>query len=131
MEKYAIIKKINDNANCPAAHLCGCIYTDDRARRGIVDYFDTLEEANAELFRIAQRSEDNDPASCPAIWSARTWPIFCANVARLGTGSIAARTNRNNGCRYYHDSDVEGYEVVPVIHNEDNDIDQHATLLYS
>ena len=130
MKKYAIIKKINDNANCPAAHLCGCIYTDDRARRGIVDYFDTLEEANAELFHIAQCSEDNDPASCPAIWSARTWSMFCANVARLGTCSTAAGTY-HNGCRHYHDSDVEGYEVVPVIHNEDNDIDQHATLLYN
>lgn len=123
---YAIIKKINENAYCPAAHLCGCTYTNERARRGIVDIFDSLEEANNELFAIALRSEDSDPASCPALWAARSWSLFCANVARLGTGDTRARSY--DGRRYYHDSDVEAFEVVPVVIDDEGNIDRRATL---
>lgn len=125
---FAIVKKINENANCPAAHLVGCKYKRESARRGIVSYHYDIDEANAVLFALAQRSEDGDPASCPALWGARTWSLFCANVARLGTGDTAAGTYRN-GCRHYHDSDVEGFEVVPVVLTDDGDeIDERATL---
>lgn len=125
MQNYAIIKKIDENSNCPAAHLVGCLRS--FGRRGVVEYFDTLEDANREIFAIAQRSEDSDPASNPAIWTARTWSLFCANVARLGTCNLRARTE-GDGCRYYHDSDVEAFQVVPVVLNEEgDDIDARET----
>ncbi len=125
MQNFAIIKKIDENSNCPAAHLVGCRQT--FGRRGVVEYFDTLEDANRELFAIAQRSEDSDDSSNPAIWTARTWSLFCANVARLGTCNLRASTD-GDGCRNYHDSDVEAFQVVPVVLTDDgDDIDARET----
>lgn len=124
MQNYAIIKKVDENSNCPASHLLGCKQT--FGRRGIVEFFETLEDANRELFAIAQRSELDDDNSNHAIWTSRTWSLFCSNVARLGTLNLRARTE-GDGCRYYHDSDVEAFRVVPIVKDERDDIDARET----
>ena len=124
MEKYAIIKIVDENSNCPAAHLVSCERT--FGRHGILFYFDTLEEANERLYYIANFTQSKDDGSPHAIWGAKTWSLFCANVARLGNINTRARTEPD-GCRYYHDSDVEAWRVVPVVLGEDGEIDARET----
>ena len=115
MKKYIIRKRIAENANCPAAYLLDCKTHGAHPRTGIANHgeiFDTLEEANKDLQRIAMNDADED---CNYTFNYHSWPLFCASCART---NHTARTNPD-GTRYYNDGDVTTYEVEQITMDDD------------
>lgn len=125
MKQYAIVKRIDNNSNCPGAYLLSCIRT--QGHRGVLDIYESKEQANYCLFELAKASEEEENDSVAAIYTAKNWGLFCANVAKFGNMNTQARTNGLK-CRYYHDSDVQGFAVVPVQYDVAGEIDYIDTM---
>lgn len=122
-QMYVIRMFVEQNSYCPKSHLLGCDFTFGNSRYGIRRANpQPLEYANDDMYDIAchQFEADWDAHVCT-----KSWSLICANVARIARAYTAYTDSE--GCRHFHDDDVEGFDVVPVIYDEDGEIDWRAT----
>lgn len=122
-KKYCIVHKVDQNSNCPAAHLVGSDHVYKNGNSGIIRVKDdSLESCNNKLFEIAAGSVDNAPAA----QSAKTWGLFAANINRLYR-QYKAFTDFE-GCRHFHDDDVDGYFVKELALDDNGEPDYRETI---